>query len=277
MQMKEREASAPSEETLSVFEEALRAGVLRGEKGGRASSCGANFSAVYSFWHPLLIEHLYDTISKGRRPYEHRCVADMLRTLYEDRVEEAAHITYHLMKSGADQALIVVYALRAASHAHRLSCYLDAEHFYRLALAAPFEEGTSPNRATLLEYHAECLRILGRFQEARQAFEQAYALRLHARMNGRGDKGDLQIKALLLCEIGVAYHDEGFPHHAHNYYQQSEHLLKETGVVSGPPSAIFAISRVIRSGCKVTRKRHTSTPLRHIAALNNSGRNSSAV
>ena len=67
---------------LDLLEEALQAGMLTEE--------GSGTRITYHFWHPLLVSHLYDGLSAGRRASLHRRAAEVLLNTYKGREEEGA-------------------------------------------------------------------------------------------------------------------------------------------------------------------------------------------
>ncbi len=153
---------------LDLLDEALQAGVLTEE--GR----GARIN--YHFWQPLLVSHLYESLSATRRAQLHRRAADILCQTYANRESEgAATITHHLVEGGAEPKRIVHYATLAGDRAYSLSAYPEAERFYRIATenvgggermssgelrampAAGLEDRV--RLAYLLEQLGECLRI----------------------------------------------------------------------------------------------------------------------
>jgi len=77
----ESTGSAPLDEDglFSVIDEALQARVLTEE--------GMAENISYHFWHPLLISHLYEKLSAGRRALLHRRAAQALQYVY------AAHVS----------------------------------------------------------------------------------------------------------------------------------------------------------------------------------------
>src|SRR5258707_3119771 len=112
---------------LDLLEEALQAGMLTEE--------GSGTRITYYFWHPLLVSHLYDSLSAGRRASLHRRAAKVLCQLYQGSEEEgAAAIVYHLVNGGAESPQIAYYAEPAGNRAHSLSGYSEAEQQYRLAV-----------------------------------------------------------------------------------------------------------------------------------------------
>src|SRR2546421_10666711 len=161
---------------LDLLEEALQAGLLTEE--------GSGTRITYHFWHPMLVSHLYDGLSAGRRASLHRRAAEVLRQIYQGREEEgAAAIAYHLVKGGADSPQIAHYAELAGDRAYALSAYPEAVRHYRLALE---HKGTLPASASadeylqlanLLERLGECTFIQGNAEEARNYFERALEVR----------------------------------------------------------------------------------------------------
>src|SRR6266851_3164775 len=153
--------NASDEDTLlDLLEEALQTGMLSEE--------GSGTRITYHFWHPLLVSHLYDGLSAGRRARLHRRAADALIRLYSDREQEqAAAIAYHLVNGGAEQASIAHYAELAGDRAYTLSAYPEAVRHYRLALdnigtlAASASADEYLRLANLLERLGECARVLG--------------------------------------------------------------------------------------------------------------------
>ncbi len=175
--------STPTDEdtVLDLLDEALQAGVLTEE--GR----GARIN--YHFWQPLLVSHLYESLSATRRAQLHRRAADILCQTYANRESEgAATITHHLVEGGAEPKRIVHYATLAGDRAYSLSAYPEAERYYRIATenvgggermpsgelrampAAGLEDRV--RLAYLLEQLGECLRIQGNYLEARHVYEQ---------------------------------------------------------------------------------------------------------
>src|SRR5207302_5777333 len=67
---------------LDLLDEALHSGVLIEE--------GTGSRITYSFWHPLLVSHLYSALSATKRSRFHRRTAEVLRQMYEARADEVA-------------------------------------------------------------------------------------------------------------------------------------------------------------------------------------------
>ncbi|MBE3559443.1 MAG: tetratricopeptide repeat protein [Ktedonobacteraceae bacterium] len=237
------EAASPrSNEDLVLerLEEALRSGMLTEE--------GTGTRITYHFWHPLLVSHLYERLSAGRRVSLHRRAAEVLRRLYAGREEEvAAMITHHLVASGGDPELIVHYAEMAGNRAYALSTYPEAEQHYRTALE--YARGLTPTTiingrlspaqqriARLLELLGECVRVQGRDEESRRCYEGALDLHglQHAFTSVEESRHEVQVQALLWCEIGFTWLNEGKTEPAEQCFRRSEEMLREAGIIAGP-------------------------------------------
>ena len=243
------------EETmLDLLDEAIRSGILTEE------GTGARIS--YRFWHPLLAAHLYSTLSATRRARIHRRAAEALQSVYAIREhglnEQAAAITDHLVKGGAETEQIGHFAELAANHAYMLSAYPEAERHYRLAVqyleVAETKQGRPPssysrpheakqeahtdafNQAFLLERLAECVLIQGNFKEARSLFERVLEVRA-ARQTEALDSQEAQIQALLWSEIGWTWRYTGDKERAWECCKRGELVLQEAGIPSGPARA----------------------------------------
>lgn len=223
------------EAVLDMLEEALEAGLLNEE-------C-VQGQIIYQFWHPLLVNYLYEKLSAARRVNLHRRIAGILREWYKEREKEgAATITQHLLRGNAPADLVAHYAELAAQHAYTLSAYADAEHFYLLALASLSQTprkivldstGVIAQKALLLECVGEVMRIQGKAYDARRVYEQA--LHLHEQCNTASDSlYEVQIQALLCCEIGLTCYDIGNLTEADHWYQRGENILQARQILAGP-------------------------------------------
>ncbi len=213
---------------LELLEEGLNSGMLTEE--------GTGTRITYHFWHPLLVDHLYMHLSAARRALLHRRAADVLRRTFKNREEEeAAAITNHLVKGGADADLVARYAEMAGDHAYSLSSYDKAEEYYRIALTHLDTHKEEWQRlAYILERLGECTRIRGKFEEARTFYEQA--LELHQK-NSNKDASDYQqeaqVQALLWHEIGRTWYNTGKSSYAQKCYEHGENVLQDAGVIDG--------------------------------------------
>lgn len=234
--------SVDEDTVLDLLDEAIRSGILTEE------GTGARIS--YRFWHPLLATHLYNTLSATRRARMHRRAADALQSIYAAREhelnEQAATVTDHLVKGGADAEQIAHFAELAAHHAYALSAYPEAERHYRLAIQylesagmiqqpraqATQEIPVSPlHLAFLLERLAECVLIQGDFKGARALFERV--LEIRTQQTGEQDAQEAQIQALLWSEIGWTWRYTGNKDRAWQCCRHGEQVLEGAGVPTG--------------------------------------------
>ncbi len=241
-------ASALDEDSmLDMLDEALRLGVLTEE--------GSGTRITYRFWHPLLASHLYITQSAARRARLHRRAAEALQHIYAGREDEqAAAITGHLLKGGGEALQIAHFAQLAANYAYALSAYPEAEHYYHLTVqyveaadpqhgrpqpGRPLSPETSAHLAFVLERMAECMRIQGKFQEARQVFERVLEVRGQSAnvLPGVLDQQEAQVQALLWGEIGWTWRYTGDSLRAWQCCERGEQVLREAGITSGPAPA----------------------------------------
>jgi DNA-binding SARP family transcriptional activator len=226
----EMEASTPGMDedmVLELLEEGLHSGMLTEE--------GTGTRITYHFWHPLLVGHLYEQLSAARRALLHRRAANILKRVYEDQEEEhAAEILEHLVKGGADDQQVSRYAELAGDHAYTLSSFPDAEKYYRVALEQMREGEDWQRRAYFLEQLGECTRVRGKSEEAREFYEKA--IEVHQRHHDPSlpeYQQEIQIQAILWCEIGFTWYNVGNDTKAQECYGQGEQLLSETGIVGG--------------------------------------------
>jgi len=231
-----------SDAVLDRLEEALQAGILSEE--------GIGTHITYRFWHPLMVGHLYDGLSAGRRASLHRHAAKVLREMYQGREEEgAAAIAYHLEGGGAESLEIAHYAEMAGDRAYRLSAYPEAERYYRLAVE---QRGTLPANASreewtqlanLLERLGESTRIQGKDQEARHSFEQALDARSCVPASPANTQYEVQIDALLWCLVGKTWFATGDYPRAQECYRHGEQVLREAEIQSGPAWANLRVEQ----------------------------------
>jgi predicted ATPase/DNA-binding SARP family transcriptional activator len=229
---------------LDLLEEGLQAGMLTEE--------GSGTRITYNFWHPLLVSHLYDGLSAGRRASLHRRAAEVLLSTYAGREEEeAAAIVYHLVNGGADSARVAHYAELAGDRAYALSAYPEAARHYRLAID---HTGDLPSNASadqhlslanLLERLGECTRIQGKPEEARHYYEQALEIHeKHRLLLPPSDMSDeAAIEALLWVEIGKTWFNIRKYEQAQQCYTRAEKVLDEVGIKTSPVRAILQYER----------------------------------
>lgn len=238
-------APASSEDlVLDLLEEALCAGVLTEE--------GAGTRITYHFWHPLLVSHLYNSLSATRRAHLHLRAASVLQQVYADhQEEEAAAITYHLTSGDGERAAIARYAELAGDYAYRLSAYPDAVRSFRQALAYRENLYTATNQrerlhlSILQERLGECLTILGEYEQARDCYLQALdERREHQKLHPPQEmEREAQVQALLWSEVGWAWRYMGEMDRAWQCCASGEQVLREAGVTVGPAWASLYYQR----------------------------------
>ncbi|MBO0780770.1 MAG: tetratricopeptide repeat protein, partial [Ktedonobacteraceae bacterium] len=232
--MAERSGMADEDAVLNLLEEALQSGVLTEE--------GMGTRITYHFWHPLLVNHLYESISGIRRAWLHQRAAEALQKMYSGREDEAAAtITHHLERAGAEPLHVAHYAELAGHRAYTLSAYKEASQHYMLAITrreqAGIGEATSKQeelerQGYLLERLAECVMIRGHYEEARKRYEQV--LQLHARLQTVDTHYEAQVRALLWSEVGWAWRYEAESTQAWRCCRMGERVLRDAGVEGGP-------------------------------------------
>jgi len=230
---------------LDLLEEALRAGLLTEE--------GTGARITYHFWHPLIVNHLYERLSAMRRAQLHRRAANALLHLHHGHeAEVAGAITYHLSKGGSDPRQIALYAEIAGNRAFSLPAYSEAEHYYRLAIEAitggdvstsSVSEDDLLHLADLLEHVAECTSVKGNYTEVRHLYEHVLALRNHYQASAVEQKDgaethawrrhEAQIQALIWREIGRTWAETGDYLQARQCYTYGKQVMHDAGVTSG--------------------------------------------
>ncbi len=237
------EASTPGSDedaVLDLLEEALKSGMLTEQ--------GTGTRITYDFWHPLLVNHLYEKLSAARRASLHRRAADILQRIYRGHEEEEAEIiTYHLVGGGADSEIIARYAEMAANRDNLLSAYPQAEYYYRIAIE--HLESFSDDQlhlAYLLECLGECIRVQGKYKEARSFFERALEVREQYLKSTTiaPSQREGQLQAMLWCQIGWTWYNAGNYAQAQQHYERAEQVLREVETTSG---TIWATIRLRQS------------------------------
>lgn len=230
----EMNGAADEDAVLDLLEEALQAGMLIEE--------GSGTRITYHFWHPMLVSHLYEGLSAGRRARLHRKAAEVLQQRYAERAEEgAANIVYHLVNGGAEPSQVAHYAELAGDRAYALSAYPEAERHYRLAiehLGEVSESASSDERlrlANLLERLGECTMNRGNFEEARHFYERVLEVRSQQQIHPSQaeHQQEAQLQALFWEEIGWTWYNNGDNAQARQCLEHGEQLLQEAGILAG--------------------------------------------
>jgi tetratricopeptide (TPR) repeat protein len=225
-------STTEEERLVDLLDEAIQAGVLVEEGNGTRTT--------YTFWHPLAISHLANSLSATRRASLHRRAAAVLQQVYRDREEEgAAAIASHLVSAGAEPAEVVHYAEQAGDYAYRLSAYSEASRHYHQALSererrrhaapAPIDPDEQARLALLVERLGEAAMIQGQYAEAELSYTRVIELRSANRL-----EEDAPLLALCWAEIGWAKRYLGEVAQAWQYHQRGESLLQQAGEVGGP-------------------------------------------
>lgn len=255
-------AGEHSEDTVvDLLEEALRAGLLTEE--------GTGAHIIYYFWHPLIINHLYEHISAARRAQLHRRVAEAIKAANAASPEKAAvAIVYHLSRGGGDPAQVSYYAELAGNQAYTLAAYTEAEQYYLQAIQAiagdelRMPEGaamhahiqsltpkllaliahSNPLRiCRILERIAECSVIQGNYEDAQHLYTCALDLRTSKdfqRQMGICDneqklRQEAQLQGLIWRELGNTWRLTGDYAKAYECYGRGKDVMARAGVVSG--------------------------------------------
>jgi oligopeptide transport system substrate-binding protein len=137
---------------------------------------GANILSQFQFSHVLFQRFLYNDLGTGERRLLHREVADVLEDLYGDEKDTiAVQLAYHY--ANAQEADKAIHYLQLAGDKARLAyAHQEAIDYYNRALALQKEQGYDDEAArTLMKlgltYHASF-----DFNQARQTYEEGFAL-----------------------------------------------------------------------------------------------------
>lgn len=238
------EAGLGEDNALDLLEAALRSGLLIEEVSGTR--------AVYHFWHPLIVSHLYERLSAARRAQLHRRAAEVLIEQHAgNETEVAAAIAHHLSKYGQEKEKLVYYAESAGNQAFALSAYPEALHHYHLALetlralhqCCSSQKQDTMHLANLLECLAECNGAKGDYQEARQQYIQCLELRraqqkdanafAHSEEWLAAQREEAQVQAMILRAIGKAWRHVGEYRQAYECVEEGRQILRTAEITTG--------------------------------------------
>ena len=128
---------------------------------------------TYTFRQALIQEVAYGMQLQSQRRAAHGAVARAVEALYAGRLEEFVDFLAYQYDLDDDEAQALVWLVRAADRARRLFANEEAIRLYRLALRrAPAGDGPR-GAATLLERIGEVETLVGRYDGARESFEEA--------------------------------------------------------------------------------------------------------
>ena len=228
--MEESGGNYDEDAVLELIEEALKSGMLTEE--------GTGTRVTYSFWHPLLASHLYESLSAARRASQHRRAAEVFKKLYAGQEEDwAATITHHLVQGGGDPQQIAHYAQIAGDHAFSLSSYPGAEKYYRITLDYMKNNKTDWQQLSyLLELLAECTKIQGKNEESLHFYEQCLDVRARNYANDASidPLQEVQLQAIIWCQVTITRLNLGDLTRARQSNEHAEQLLKDANISEGP-------------------------------------------
>ena len=165
-------AEVSEEKLVELLEEAERNRIV-GEPPGT--------SGTYRFSHALIRETLYDEIRTTRRLRLHRRIAEVIETLFADKLEpHLAQLAYQFCEAaaGGDVDKAIEYAVRAAQREERMHANEEAAGHYERAISAleaadPVDES---QRCKLLLALGNAQLNSGTIPQFRQTFRRALAL-----------------------------------------------------------------------------------------------------
>ncbi len=139
----------------------------------------------YAFHHSLTQEAIYGTILLRRRRELHLRVGEVLEERYASRLAEYAPLLVHHFREAGDDHRTVKYATLAGESAARLDANADAVTHYTSAIeAARRLEETGERLSNLYLARGRALRLLGRFDDARENDDQMQSV---AQTSGSAD------------------------------------------------------------------------------------------
>jgi len=130
----------------------------------------------YQFTHTLFQRYLYNDLSAGERRLLHAEIAEILEELYAGRTEEiTVQLARHYTEAGEGEKA-VEYLLQAGDRARGLYAHHEAIGYYEQALTFLKEQGDNERAArTLMKLGLTCHTAFD-YRQARQAYEEGFAL-----------------------------------------------------------------------------------------------------
>jgi class 3 adenylate cyclase/tetratricopeptide (TPR) repeat protein len=134
----------------------------------------------YSFKHAITHSVTYESLLLARRRELHRLVAEIIETLWSERLEEmCVPLAYHYER-GDVPPKAVHYLVRAAERARTTFANTEAINFYQSALqqlaqSSPADPANQILTAQCHEHLADVLTLAGKHEEARAALRSALA------------------------------------------------------------------------------------------------------
>lgn len=128
------------------------------------------------FAHDKIREIAYQRIDGAKRAEMHRRAGEALESQYADAPDKAPALGHHFTRAGL-HAKGGRYFARAADRARQLYTNADAVRLYRAAIdALALAGGEFAELAKLHEHQGEVLGLIGRQEEARDAYRTALAM-----------------------------------------------------------------------------------------------------
>jgi oligopeptide transport system substrate-binding protein len=130
----------------------------------------------YIFKHHLTQEAAYNGLLKRERRVFHRQVAEALERLYPDRIEEQVGLLAHHWERAEEPEKATEYLSRAGDQARLAYAHQEAIDYYRRALAFLKEQEQHERAARTLMKLGLTYHTAFDFRQARQAYEEGFAL-----------------------------------------------------------------------------------------------------
>lgn len=157
----------------------------------------------YAFDHALTQQTLYATLSPRRRRRLHLAAGESMEHLPERiRNQRAAELAWHFLQGDSAEKAIR-YSLLACDQAESVFAHAEAERQCWMALELAQETGDLLREAEALEKLGVVLKIVGRYEEAREMLERAARLYHEAE--------DLEGEGRVVAQIGLLCHLSGAP------------------------------------------------------------------
>ena len=141
---------------------------------------GRHHLSRYQFAHTLIQRYLYNELSPGERRLLHREIATVLEELYEGRESEiAVQLARHYTEAG-EAGKAIENLLKAGDNARALYAHREAIDYYERALDFLREQKEYDRAARTLMKLGLTHHLAYNFEDARQAYEEGFALLLRA-------------------------------------------------------------------------------------------------
>jgi len=135
----------------------------------------------YIFKHHLTQEAAYDSLLKKERRVFHRQVAEALERLFPERIEEQLGLLAHHWERAEEPEKAMEYLLHAGDQARQAYAHEEAIDYYRRALVFLKEQREHARAARTLMKLGLTYHTAFDFRQARQAYEEGFALWQKAR------------------------------------------------------------------------------------------------